>query len=70
MFIINLVGLVVAVGLLIFAWIKGKKEIVKSILLQAVIKAEEYFAKGENEAKENFVLDILAGYTKQIWLLK
>lgn len=70
MLIINLVLMVLFVIALTVLWLKGKKEVVKSIILQGVIKAEELFARGENQAKEDFVLNIIAGYANQIWILK
>ena len=70
MLIVNVILIVLFVGVLAVLWYKGKKELVKKVLLGLVIQAEDRYMNGENEAKTDAVLKVIVAFVNRFWIFR
>ena len=70
MLIVNIVLTVLFVGVLAVLWYKGKKELVKKILLGLVIQAENKYLAGDNQAKVDAVLKVVKTVLNRFWIFR
>ena len=70
MLIVNIVLIVLFVGVLAVLWYKGKKELVKKILLGLVIQAENKYLAGDNQAKVDAVLKVVKTVLDKFWIFR
>ena len=70
MLIVNIVLIVLFVGVLAVLWYKGKKELVKKILLGLVIQAENKYLAGDNQAKVDAVLKVVKTVLNRFWIFR
>ena len=70
MLIVNVILIILFVGVLALLWYKGKKELVKKVLLGLVIQAEDRYMNGENEAKTDAVLKVIVAFINRFWIFR
>lgn len=70
MLIVNVILIVLFVGVLALLWYKGKKELVKKVLLGLVIQAEDKYLAGDNEAKVDAVLKVVKAVLDRFWIFR
>ena len=70
MLIVNIIIIAVFLGGLVVLWYRGKKDIVKKILLGLVIQAENKYLTGDNEAKTDAVLKVVKAVLDRFWIFR